>query len=235
MAPAQGAIPGILRFGTKNSNGWVERGILELGGGAWPPGFPSRPNLGLCFPWPCLLSVTPSLLIPPPLPGSLGASGEGGGAPGGAPNAALQGTALPASLSVSRSSSGAPALASGSEGVPCLFLCLSPTAGPSFSPPAVSVFLWPCSLSPSLLVWLGVGPSSICGSLSISDFRFPASGGGGAPLSPPLRLHPSLSLISPLARPPPSVSLSPVSGSQNLRFSKTLGLQPRQAPRPWGT
>lgn len=69
VAPAQGAIPGILRFGTREQG--LRRGERDtqswVGGGAWPLGSPSGPNLGLSFPWPC------------PLP-LLDASGRGGGA-----------------------------------------------------------------------------------------------------------------------------------------------------------
>lgn len=69
VAPAQGAIPGILRFGTREHG--LRRGERDtqswVGGGAWPLGSPSGPNLGLGFPWPC------------PLP-LLDASGRGGGA-----------------------------------------------------------------------------------------------------------------------------------------------------------
>ena len=92
MAPAQGAIPGILRFGTREHGlrGGERDTQSWVGGGAWPLGSPSGPNLGLSFPWPC------------PLP-LLDASGRGGGAQRRCPVCRLAGgwSALHPCLSVS--------------------------------------------------------------------------------------------------------------------------------------
>lgn len=72
------------------------------------------------------------------------------------------------SLSASRSSSGAPALAEGRASSRSCFWLRASAVSVSLSlshsrvlclSPAVSVFTWPCSLSPSLLVWLGVEPT----------------------------------------------------------------------------
>lgn len=214
-----------------------------MGGGAWPPGFPSRPNLGLCFPWPCLLSFTPSLLVTPhPFPGRLGASGEGGGALRRCPGCCLAGETALSCISVclqvviwgSSSGRGSGLLLLAPSAV-SVSLSLSHSRGPlSLSPSSVCLYM-ALSACPhlSLSGW-GWDPSSICGSLSIPDFRFPASGGGGARLSPP-STPPSASQSYLTPGSPSPICLSPVSGSQNLRFPRTLGLQPRQAPSPWGT
>lgn len=213
MAPAQGAIPGILRFGTKNSNkgGW-RGGYSELGGGAWPPGFPSRPNLGLCFPWPCLLSFTPSLSVPPRPPfledwEPLAKGEEPQEVPWMLP---CRGDCSVLHLGLPPGPSGAPALAEGRASyfwlrALCLLLGLSPTPRVlGLSPPALSVFPWPCLPVPISPCQAGSGAHHP--SVDHSPFRtagsLPLVGVGLICLPPLLPLHPSLSLISPLARLP---------------------------------
>lgn len=243
VAPAQGAIPGILRFGTKNSNVWVEGGDTLSWGWCLASRFPLQAKLG------ALLSLAlPPLRHPlppsPPLPGRLGASGEGGGALRRCPECCLAGDCSVLHLCLSpgrhlglqlwQRVGPRLRLASGSERSPCLFLCLSPTPGVLRLSPAVSVFPWPCSLSPSLLVWLGVGPTIHLWITLHFGLQVPCLWWGwGSSVSPPLPLHPSLSLISPLARPPPSVSLL----SQAPRISISLessASSPDRLPAPGG-
>ena len=135
--------------------GWRTR-YSELGGGAWPLGSPSRPNLGFSFPWPC-----------PPV---LGASGRGGGALRRCPRMPpCRGLLCLTSLSqcLSRSSSLGPPLWLGARA--CLCLNSWPHACLYFSvslpmarcPRSLSQlclsFLGPVILSPSLRVRLRVG------------------------------------------------------------------------------
>lgn len=196
VAPAQGAIPGILRFGTREHGlrGGKRDTQSWVGGGAWPLGSPSGPNLGLSFPWPC------------PLP-LLDASGREEEPKGGARYAALLGAGLPyipVSVSLQVLSAGAPSRA-GARVCFCLtpglmHVCISlslPIAGcpQSLSP----LFPWLCHPVPisACLAGGGAHGSSIsafvglCLSLrlQVPFFRWGvAVGVEDSALSPPL--HP---------------------------------------------
>lgn len=154
MAPAQGAIPGILRFGTRE---------LGLRGGerdtqSWVGSAP-----GLLVPPP---DQTWGLASPGPAPSLSWMLQAGEEEPkGGAPHAALLGAGLPhipVSVSVQVLSAGAPSRAGG-EGLSlshsgphaCLYFSLSPSQDVlSLSPCS---FLGSVILSPNLPVWVGVG------------------------------------------------------------------------------
>lgn len=213
-----------------DKGGWR---YFELGGGAWPPGSPSRPNLGLCFPWPC-----PS---PPPC-WKTGCLRQWGRRPKGVPlNVASQGT-LPGphlwgsssgwgsglvfvlllalcTVSISLSLSPFPM-----SSVSFSWLCL-PFLGPVFLPHHLSMSGWGWG---SWFVHLWI---TLCFGLQFSCF-WCGWGSSVSPADPPSRSQPYLAPGSPS-----HICLSPVSGSQNPRFTRTLRPQPMEdsaAPSPGG-
>lgn len=194
-----------------DKGGW-RGGYSELGGDAWPPGSPSRPNLGLCFLWPC-----PSL---PPC-WKTGCLRQWGRRPKGLSlNAASQGTApgphlgLQLWLGVQACLCLTPALCTD-----CVhFSCLSPHSPCplSLALPVMPVFPRPCLpiISPCLAGG-GAHGSSISGVTLRLGLVFLPLTGVGLTVSPLCPFIP-VSALSPSWLALPHLSLSCLRLSESL-------------------